>query len=102
MRRGAVRVDITAMAEVGRLVEEATRRGAPVVLHQDETDVAVLSPLPRRRLRRRVQRGAEGTAEERAAALTATFGAWKGLVGAEQLRQELAASQGDDRPAPRL
>lgn len=63
-----------------------------------DDDAGRTEPLaPRRqRGRRRVQTADPVT--QREAALTRTFGTWKGLVDAEQLKRELSEAQSDDRP----
>src|SRR3954470_23018053 len=93
MTREALRIDITTMPDLARLAREVARTGTPLVLHQDETDVAVLSPAraPRRRTGKTV------TQADIDASLAAA-GGWKGLGDPEQLKRDLDAARSDNRP----
>jgi hypothetical protein len=66
-------------------------------LRAGNEDVAVLTPLapPGKR------RGRARTKEDYEAVL-ATFGGWRGLVDAEQLKRDLKAARGSDRPPVEL
>lgn len=92
MTRHATPLDISAMPEIVRLAEEVARTGQPRVLRAADQDVAILSPArptPRRRRRKPV------TQADIEAAMSAS---WVGLVDAEQLKRDLDAARGDNRP----
>ena len=42
-------IDVSAIPELARLARDTAREGRSVVLRVDDTDLAVLSPLPHRR-----------------------------------------------------
>ncbi len=83
-------IDASQMPDVSRLVREVARTGQPRVLHVDG-DEARLSPT-----RRRKSAKAMSPAQFQAG-LHATFGAWSGLVDADELKRELNELQQDDR-----
>ena len=92
-------IDLDTMPELGRLADEVARTGRARVLRRDRKVVAKL--VPARRPSRRRPTSSDATAE-REAALMSTFGAWKHLVDADQLKRDLNEAQSDDRPAPHL
>jgi hypothetical protein len=93
MTREDVRIDVSTMPELARLVHEVARDGRRRVLQEDSIDIAVLSPTrpSRRRARKTV------TQAEIDAAL-ATFGAWRDTIDGERLIRELDEARSDDRP----
>ncbi|MFN8559857.1 MAG: hypothetical protein U0531_21735 [Dehalococcoidia bacterium] len=99
MTRDVAPIDIGAMPDLARLAEEVARTGMARVLQRDHEDVARLVPMRRRGSR--PARPADPVAE-RTATLANTFGAWKDLVNADQLKRELYEAQSDDRPALQL
>jgi hypothetical protein len=97
MAQPATTIDITDLPELRRIVEEVRATRQPRVLRAGNEDVAVLTPLLPARSRRR--RGK--TKEDYDAALGA-FGGWKDLVDAEQLKADLKAARGSNRPPVEL
>lgn len=85
--------DITHAAELRRLAEEVRDRQESRMLRAEDEDVAILVPVPRRRRR------GEGV-EDRAAfdAVMAAAGGWRGIVDTEQLKEDIKAARGSDRP----
>ena len=93
MEREPAVIDLCTMPELARLAEEVARTGQSLVLRQDGTDFAILSPArPRPR-----RRGRKITEADRQAALSA-FGGWKGLVDAEQLKRDLDVARSSHSP----
>jgi hypothetical protein len=95
----AATLDIAALPEVVRLVEEVRRTGAPLLLRRGDEDLAVLSPAPPARPTRR-PRGKRPTQAQIDAAL-ATFGTWTDLDAGKLLR-ELDEARGDATPPVEL
>ncbi len=92
-------IDLATMPDLARLADEVARTGTARVLQRDKKNVAVLVPA---RAGGRRRRGRGTTPADRAATLAITFGAWKDLVDADQLKRELTEAQSDDRPALQL
>jgi hypothetical protein len=89
MAQEALPIPLTAMPEVTRLAREVNETGRALLV-QVGSDVVRLSPgKPRRALRKRP------SPEDIVAALSVA-GAWKDLVDAEQLKQDLDAARGSD------
>ena len=49
MTPDATTIDVSAIPELAKLARDTAREGRTVVLRVDDTDLAVLSPLPHRR-----------------------------------------------------
>lgn len=90
-------IDISGIPELLRIVEEVRLSRRPRVLRRDREDVAVVVPMPAKS--RRTRRAP--TPEDRAATLAAA-GGWKDLVDANELKEQLAAARGSNRPPASL
>jgi hypothetical protein len=91
-------MDISNLPELLRLVEEVRRSAEPRVLRRDREDLAILTPVkpaPTGRPRR-VKTKADYEA------FRSAFGAWKDIVDAAVLKEDLASARGSDRPPVRL
>lgn len=88
-------VDVSDVPDLLRLAEEVRDTGEPRVLRVGDEDVAILMPIPVKR-RRRVRTRADYDASIGAA------GGWKGIVDGGQLKEDLRAARGSDRPAVEL
>lgn len=89
-------IDISAMPELARLAHEVARRGRTCRLTEHGTAVAILAPVPVRRVKSR-----KLTTAQREAIL-ATAGGWVGLVDPEKLKRDLREGRSDDRPPVEL
>lgn len=97
MPRQLASVDIATMPDLARLAREVATTGRSCVLRQDGTDVAILSPArPRRRPRHKK------VTEDDIRASLAAVGSWKSRVDTEQLKRDLDAARGDNRPPVEL
>lgn len=85
-------IDITAIQDFPRLVDEVRATGKARRIQRDRTDLAILQPAPPRTRRARTRPISQADID---AALAAS---WEGLVDAEQLKQELDEARGDRRP----
>lgn len=107
MVRAQDRIDVSSLPELARVADEVARSQRSHVLQRGTTAIAIIAPVRSRRKRERStivrgrvsHRGAARlmTAAQREAVL-ASVGGWKGLVDAEQLKRDLDAARGDDRP----
>ena len=91
-------IDIRNLPEVERLAEAVRKTRTPFVLRRGNEVVATIVPeaavratLPARKRRAR-------DIEADLAAIRASAGSWKGLVDAEQLKKDIKAARGSDRP----
>jgi hypothetical protein len=80
--------DASSLPDVSRLIHDVNRTGQPRLI-QAGGEAARLSPA------RRPRRSAALTPLQREKLLRATFGGWKGLIDADQLKQDLQALQQD-------
>jgi hypothetical protein len=96
MVREAAPLDVSTIPELARLAEEVARTGRARLLRQHDTDLAILAPVAPRR-RSRTGRTAQRTKPDTEAVM-ALAGAWQGEVDTEQLKRDLDAARGDNRP----
>lgn len=82
-------LDISAIPELARLVEEVRATNTPRVLRRDSEDVAILAPIVPA-AKRRARRPKTPADYE---AFLASAGGWKDLVDTEQLKADIAASR---------
>lgn len=84
-------INVSNNPALRQLVEEVARTRQPKVLRVDESqaEVVLLPAKPR-------SRRAALTPAKREEILRATFGAWKGLIDADQLKRELNELQRDE------
>ena len=92
MTRELAPVDIRHLPEMARLADEVKESGRPPRLVRDGEDVAILTPAPSRRRRRRTITAAD---REASASL---FGAWKDQIDPETFKRERRELQIDDKP----
>jgi hypothetical protein len=98
MSRETNSFDVRSNPELARLAGQVRASKRPLFLRDAEETVAVLMPVshpkpPRRRT----------PTEADYQAFLSSFGAWKGIVDAEQLKRDIAASRGiAPRPRPEL
>ncbi len=92
MHREFQPLDISNAPDLIRVAEEVRAGGRPRVLQRDQEDVALLLPIPVHGRRARSQRA---TALD---GLRLSAGSWKGLLDADQLKREIKAARGSDRP----
>jgi hypothetical protein len=88
-------IDATRMPDVSRLIHEVNRTGRSQIVEAGG-EAARLSPATLRHGR------TDLTPAQREAQLRKAFGAWKGLVDAEQLKRDLDAARGSDSRLPEL
>lgn len=86
-------VDISDSGELRRLAEEVQQRRESRLLRADNEDVALLVPLPPRR-----RFGGETGNRAAFDAVMAAAGGWRGIVDTEQLKEDIKAARGSDRP----
>jgi hypothetical protein len=96
------RIDITQVTDFAQLAEEVRREGRPRMVTRNNEDFVEVKPARARARSRSKTPTAADPVAAREAVLTDTFGAWKDLVDADELKRELNEAQSDDRPAPRL
>jgi hypothetical protein len=94
MARTATVIDITNVPELRRLVEAARATGTVNVLRFDDQDVAILTPIQPQE-----PRDQSAVDDASAAAFRSAAGGWRGLVDGDQLKRDLKAARGSDRPA---
>ncbi len=85
-------IEIDDRDDVVRLVEELETEHAPVILRHDGRDVALITPLGRRRPAEAPLLWKEITEEDRAAS-RAALGGWAGNVDVDRLRAALRESR---------
>ena len=83
-------IDIGAIPELLRIVEDVVANGEAVLLTVGERDLALLEPAHRRDVTRL---GRKMTPEE-LEAFRSTAGAWKGVVDGDKLLREIYAGRG--------
>ncbi|MBI4319079.1 MAG: hypothetical protein HY675_11370 [Chloroflexi bacterium] len=91
-------IDIENVPELLRIVEELRKSEEPRVLRRASEDLAILTPVPSGSERK--PKPAKRKAAYRA--FRSAFGAWKDIVDADTLKDNLASSRGSDRPPVRL
>lgn len=91
-------IDVRAIPALAALAKQVAREGRAVVLREGDTDLALVSPA--RPVRRR--RGRRAVTDADRAATLSTFGAWKGNVDPDALKQQIRESEVDDEPLPEL
>lgn len=92
MPQDAPPLDVSQNPDLSRLVREVNETGRPRLIYAAGA-TARLSPVRSARERRSL------TPEQRETILQQTFGAWKGIVDADRLKQELNELQRDDSAA---
>jgi hypothetical protein len=85
-------IDISALPELRRIIEEARTARAPRALRVDDEVVAILTPI------RPAGPPDETSEESDDAAFLSSFGGWKGIVDGEKLKRDLKEARGSDRP----
>ena len=96
MAQPTATIDITDLPELRRIVEEVRATREPRVLRAGDEDLAVLTPLA---TGHRSDPTETRTDDE---IFLSSFGGWAGLVDAEQLKADLKAARGSDRPPVEL
>ena len=92
-------MDISNNPDLLRLVEEVRRSNSPLILRQDDREIAVILPIANGRRRR----GKRVKTQEDYEAFLAAAGSWKGLVDTEKLKRDIAESRAiPSRPPPDL
>ena len=86
-----MKVDVTNAPELLRLAEQVRTSKQPYVLSRGDEPIAVVSPVTKRRMR--------GPTQADLAATLSSAGAWKGLVDAEALKQQINEGRSDHRAA---
>jgi hypothetical protein len=86
-------VDIDDYPDLLRLVEEVEATDKPRLLRRGKHDVALLIPL-----HANTRRSSRKPTDEDVAAFLAAAGGWKDLVDTEQLKRDVYAARGSDRP----
>lgn len=97
MSSKAQAIEIGEMPELARLAREVAKSGEPCVLHDHGAEIAVVSPIHPTGRGRNQTSGPEAIAAALAAA-----GGWKDLVDTEQLKADIQADRGSQRPPVRL
>ena len=98
MTSDPVPIDISHMPDLLRLAEEVRATGEPRLLCRDGEEVAMLVPAshsPERRPRKPLD-------EADLEAFRAAAGGWNGIVDTEQLKKDIRAARGSDRPPTTL
>ena len=98
MTRQSVPIDISAMPEVARLVEQAMESNTPLRLQQGDEDVALLTSRRTRHRRRRLKR----PTEEQRRILLSAVGSWKGLGDVDQFKHDIKSARGSKRAPVQL
>ena len=94
MERKLEPLDISALPDLLRLVDEIVEADEPLVLRRRGEDVAVLTPVGHRAAHDNERGVTDDGAAERA--FLAAAGGWKGLVDAEQLKERIRAERGSE------
>ena len=89
-----VEIEVKDLEDLYRLTKEARARDEPLIIQSDHGDEIVFNPAPRRR-NRRTKAEREKADEE---AFLAAAGGWKGLIDGEQLKRQIKAARGSNRP----
>ncbi|MGH2534544.1 MAG: hypothetical protein ACRDJW_19945 [Thermomicrobiales bacterium] len=90
VRRNDDTIDIENLDDLYRVVKEVRTDDEPLILVINGVEETI-SPAPKRQRRQRQ------ITEEDYEATMSTFGAWKGLVDTDQMKQELYAARGSRR-----
>jgi hypothetical protein len=95
MRKQTATLDISRFPELLSVVEEVRSSGHSRVLTRGDEEIAVIVPVAHSRRYQSVVPRARRDIE----AMLSSAGAWRGIVDAEQLKADIRASRGSDRPA---
>lgn len=87
-------IDVSNVPELLRIAEEVRSTQDPCLLKRDGEDLAVLMPAERAQKGKPTRSVATADHE----AFRSAFGGWKGLVDADVLKRDLAATRGSGRP----
>ncbi|MGH2558571.1 MAG: hypothetical protein ACRDJH_05860 [Thermomicrobiales bacterium] len=90
-------IDATNIPALRSVADEVRKSQEPIVLQTDGEDVAIVLPLDTSEPRSDFK-----PTPEQIAAIRSAFGAWKGLVDADELKARIKASRGSNRPIYKL
>ena len=96
MARNPTSIDVTDVPELRRVAEAVRDSQEPVVLRAGAREVAVVVPVAPH------GPGATGKTQANREALLSAFGGWKGIVDIDQLKEDILAARGSDRPPVEL
>lgn len=90
-------VDVEDSPELRYIVSGVRETQVPVIVREAGEDVAIVLPLSggRRRIDHR-------PTQEQMEALRSAFGGWKGLVDPDELKAQIKAARGSNRPTYNL
>lgn len=89
-------LDISDNPQLSRLAAEVSSSQVCIVLVKDGEELAEIRPA-----KRRIARD-PGKAEKALEAFRSAAGGWRGLIDSEQLKRDLKAARGSDRPPVQL